>query len=115
MPRSSSPDPAPISPALLRDRRIGTRDRGTVLVVGGARTVPGAPALSGTAALRAGAGTLQLAVSERHAVALGVSVPESSVFGLPETPSGAIAGDAVDRLGSPRTPGWCWTRSRSAR
>jgi hydroxyethylthiazole kinase-like uncharacterized protein yjeF len=98
MPRSSSPDPEPISPALLRGRRIGVDDRGTVLVVGGARTVPGAPALSGTAALRAGAGTLQLAVSERHASTLGVSVPESSVFGLPETASGAIGGDAVDRL-----------------
>jgi ADP-dependent NAD(P)H-hydrate dehydratase len=98
MPRSSSPDPEPISPALLRGSRIGVDDRGTVLVVGGARTVPGAPALSGTAALRAGAGTLQLAVSERHASTLGVSVPESSVFGLPETASGAIGGDAVDRL-----------------
>jgi ADP-dependent NAD(P)H-hydrate dehydratase len=98
MPRSSSPDPEPISPALLRGKRIGIDDRGTVLVVGGARTVPGAPALSGTAALRAGAGTLQLAVSERHASTLGVSVPESSVFGLPETASGAIGGDAVDRL-----------------
>ncbi|MGW5744798.1 NAD(P)H-hydrate dehydratase [Amycolatopsis sp. NPDC003861] len=93
MPRSSSPDPAPISPALLRDWRIGAEDRGTVLVLGGARTVPGAPALSGTAALRAGAGTLQLAVAERHASAIGVSVPESSVFGLPETPTGAIAAD----------------------
>lgn len=40
MPRSSSPDPAPISPALLRDWRIGAEDRGTVLVLGGARTVP---------------------------------------------------------------------------
>ncbi|WIV53747.1 NAD(P)H-hydrate dehydratase [Amycolatopsis nalaikhensis] len=88
----------PISPALLRAGLIGTEDRGTVLVVGGARTVPGAPALSGTAALRAGAGTLQLAVAERHASALGVSVPESSVFGLPETASGAIAAEAVDRL-----------------
>ncbi|MET8849180.1 NAD(P)H-hydrate dehydratase [Amycolatopsis sp. NPDC004625] len=96
MPRSSSPEP--ISPALLRDWRIGTGDRATVLVVGGARTVPGAPALSGTAALRAGAGTLQLAVAERHATATGVSVPESSVFGLPETASGAIAADAADRL-----------------
>lgn len=98
MPPSSSPDPVPISPALLRDRLIGTGDRGTVLVLGGARTVPGAPALSGTAALRAGAGTLQLAVSERHAVAIGVSVPESSVYGLPETESGAIGAGAVDRL-----------------
>jgi ADP-dependent NAD(P)H-hydrate dehydratase len=96
MPPNSSPDPAPISPALLRGRPVGAGHRGTVLVVGGARTVPGAPALSGTAALRAGAGTLQLAVSERHATAIGVSVPESSVIGLPETPSGAI--EAVDRL-----------------
>ncbi|MET9002677.1 NAD(P)H-hydrate dehydratase [Amycolatopsis sp. Hca4] len=98
MPQNSSADPAPVSPALLRDWRIGADDRGTVLVVGGARTVPGAPALSGTAALRAGAGTLQLAVAERHATAIGVSVPESSVLGLPETASGAIAADAVDRL-----------------
>lgn len=96
MPRSSSPEP--ISPALLRDWRIGSEDRGTVLVVGGARTVPGAPALSGTAALRAGAGTLQLAVAERHATATGVAVPECSVFGLPETASGAIAAAAADRL-----------------
>lgn len=96
MPHPSSPEP--ISPGFLRDRRIGIDDRGTVLVVGGARTVPGAPALSGLAALRAGAGTLQLAVSERHAVALGVSIPESSVVGLPETPSGAISPDAADRL-----------------
>jgi ADP-dependent NAD(P)H-hydrate dehydratase len=98
MPPNSSPDPVPISPALLRGRPIGSEERGTVLVVGGARTVPGAPGLSGTAALRAGAGTLQLAVSERHASTLGVAVPESSVFGLPETPSGAIAADAVERL-----------------
>ncbi|MBE1493063.1 hydroxyethylthiazole kinase-like uncharacterized protein yjeF [Amycolatopsis lexingtonensis] len=88
----------PISPALVRDRRIGTGDRGTVLVVGGARTVPGAPGLSGTAALRAGAGTLQLAVAERHASALGVAVPEASVIGLPETASGAIAADAAEQL-----------------
>ena len=98
MPHSSSPDPVPISPVLLRDWRIGAEDRGTVLVVGGARTVPGAPALSGAAALRAGAGTLQLAVAERHATAIGVSVPESSVFGLPETSTGAIADGAADRL-----------------
>ncbi|RSD11562.1 NAD(P)H-hydrate dehydratase [Amycolatopsis eburnea] len=98
MPRDSFPEPVPISPALVRDRRIGTGERGTVLVVGGARTVPGAPALSGTAALRAGAGTLQLAVAERHATALGVAVPEASVLGLPETTSGAIAADAADRL-----------------
>jgi hypothetical protein len=136
MPRSSSPDPEPISPALLRGKRIGIDDRGTVLVVGGARTVPGAPALSGTAALRAGAGTLQLAVSERHASTLGVSVPESSVFGLPETASGAIGGPARAPSSSvpaspafprpktccggwcppsPRTRGWCSTPSRSAR
>ncbi len=99
MPRNNSPEPGAISPGLLSRWPIGVEDRGTVLVIGGARTVPGAPALTGTAALRAGAGTLQLAVGERHAVALGVAVPESSVFGLPETSSGAIGPDAVDRLG----------------
>jgi hydroxyethylthiazole kinase-like uncharacterized protein yjeF len=83
---------------LLREWPIEPTNRGTVLVLGGARSVPGAVLLAGTAALRAGAGTLQLAAAERHAVALGVAVPECSVFGLPETPSGAISPDAADVL-----------------
>jgi hydroxyethylthiazole kinase-like uncharacterized protein yjeF len=98
MPRHHSREHTPISPALLREWPIEPAGRGTALIVGGARTLPGAVLLTGTAALRAGAGTLQLATSNRHAVALGVAVPEAAVFGLSETGSGAIARDAAEHL-----------------
>ncbi|WP_243707814.1 hypothetical protein [Micromonospora sp. KC606] len=55
-----------ITPALLRDWALpvptgGREQRGTVLVVGDSRSTPGAVLLAGVAALRAGAGVLQLA------------------------------------------------------
>jgi hydroxyethylthiazole kinase-like uncharacterized protein yjeF len=65
--------------------------RGTVLVVGGSRAVPGAVLLAGVAALRAGAGRLQLGVARAVAVALGVACPEARVIALPETRSGELA------------------------
>jgi hydroxyethylthiazole kinase-like uncharacterized protein yjeF len=57
-------------------------DRGTALVVGGASSTPGAVLLSGLAALRMGAGRLQIATVPETAVALGVAVPEAKVLGL---------------------------------
>jgi hydroxyethylthiazole kinase-like uncharacterized protein yjeF len=98
MPRHTSLEHTAITPGLLRGWPVGTDRRETVLVVGGARTVPGAVVLSGTAALRAGAGTLQLAASERHAPEIGVAVPESSVIGLPESESGAVSRKAATVL-----------------
>ncbi|WP_199443884.1 NAD(P)H-hydrate dehydratase [Umezawaea beigongshangensis] len=92
------PDPTPVTPALLREWRYESAPSGTVLVVGGARQVPGAVLLSGIGALRAGANTLQLAVVERHASALGLAVPEAMVLGLPETESGAVSAEALDVL-----------------
>jgi len=71
----------------------GDKDaRGQVLVIGGSRSLPGAILLAGVAALRAGAGKLQLATSRGVAPALGVAVPEALVLGLPETRTGDIAG-----------------------
>lgn len=92
-----------ITPGLLRDwpLRTGTtdkKDRGTVLVVGGSRSTPGAVLLAGVAALRAGAGRLQLAVTDSTAAALSIAVPEAAVIGLPETSSGSVAGDVPKRL-----------------
>src|SRR3981081_4285808 len=84
------PEHIPLTPALLREWPIEPANRGTALVIGGAPPVPGAVLLARPGALRAVAGTLQLAAAERHAVALGVAVPECSVFGLPETASGTI-------------------------
>jgi len=92
-----------ITPRLLRDWPVpvpeGGKDaRGTVLVVGGSRYTPGAVLLAGVAALRAGAGVLQLAVAESTAAALSIQVPEALVVGLPETGSGSVAGEPPDRL-----------------
>ncbi len=72
--------------------------RGTVLVAGGSRYTPGAVLLAGVAALRAGAGRLQLAVAETTAPALSIAVPEAKVVGLPETDGGSVAGDVPDTL-----------------
>jgi len=76
-----------ITPRLLRewplpDPEGDKESRGTVLVVGGSRFNPGAVLLAGVAALRAGAGRLQLAVAQESAVALSIAVPEAKVVGL---------------------------------
>jgi ADP-dependent NAD(P)H-hydrate dehydratase len=92
-----------VTPQLLRgwplpDATGGKEARGTVLVVGGSRYTPGAVLLAGVAALRAGAGRLQLAVTATTAPALSIAVPEAKVVGLPETDSGSVAGDVPDHL-----------------
>jgi hydroxyethylthiazole kinase-like uncharacterized protein yjeF len=51
--------------------------------------------LAGVAALRAGAGKLQLATVREAAIQLGLSVPESLVVALPATKRGAISGAAA--------------------
>jgi hydroxyethylthiazole kinase-like uncharacterized protein yjeF len=93
----SRSDTRVITPALLRDWALpvptgGKENRGTVLVVGGSRFTPGAVLLAGVAALRAGAGVLQLAAAESTAAALSIQVPEALVVGLPETRDGAVRG-----------------------
>ncbi|HVF51332.1 MAG TPA: NAD(P)H-hydrate dehydratase [Pyrinomonadaceae bacterium] len=65
-------------------------ERGRVLVVGGAREMPGAVILAATAALRAGAGKLQIATARSIAPLVAMSIPEARVFALPETRAGAI-------------------------
>jgi hydroxyethylthiazole kinase-like uncharacterized protein yjeF len=72
--------------------------RGRVLLVGGARFVPGALALTGEAVLRAGAGKLQMATVEAVASALGVLVPEAAMVGLPMRQDGEIAQEGVTVL-----------------
>jgi ADP-dependent NAD(P)H-hydrate dehydratase len=74
------------------------KERGTVLVVAGARQTPGAAILAATAALRAGAGTLQIATVRGMAAAVAGAVPEALVLALPETPAGAISPRGVPRL-----------------
>ena len=99
----SRSEPLVITPQVLRDWPLpvpeGGKDaRGTVLVVGGSRYTPGAVLLAGVAALRAGAGVLQLAVAESTAAALSIQVPEALVIGVPETDGGSVAGEPPPRL-----------------
>ena len=72
--------------------------RGRVLVIGGEITLPGAVVLAGIAALRAGAGKLQIATCRSIAPHVGIAVPECLAFGLDETPDGLISPDAVSSL-----------------
>ncbi|MDB5738055.1 MAG: hypothetical protein JWO65_1723, partial [Sphingomonas bacterium] len=73
-------------------------ERGRVLLVGGSRFVPGALRLTGEAALRMGAGKLQLATIAAAALHLGIAVPEAAVIELPTNPDGEIAADAGQQL-----------------
>jgi ADP-dependent NAD(P)H-hydrate dehydratase len=69
----------------------GSKDeRGSVLVIAGSAEVPGAALLAATAALRAGAGKLQVATVNSAALPLAVAVPEAMVIGLAETHDGGI-------------------------
>lgn len=95
--------PEVLAPALLRGwplpARDGTKDdRGSVLVVGGARRTPGAAALAGVTALRIGAGRLTLAVAASVAAPLAVATPEAGVLALPEDDDGSPTGDRAPHL-----------------
>ena len=78
--------------------KLGKVDRGKVLVFGGSDEVPGAAILAGLAALRVGAGTLQIATTRRLAPLIAVTVPEARVIGLVSTRAGELAGTAAARL-----------------
>jgi hydroxyethylthiazole kinase-like uncharacterized protein yjeF len=92
-----------VTPSLLRDWPLPAPgedkySRGAVLVIGGARATPGAALLAGTAALRAGAGKLMLAVAESVAVHIAVALPECGVIGLPETTGGSVTAEGLGRI-----------------
>jgi ADP-dependent NAD(P)H-hydrate dehydratase len=105
-PRSSAgPEPLVVGPALLRRWPLPQPDhdgdkeaRGRVLVVGGAREMPGAVLLAAVAALRVGAGKLQIATPASIAPWVATSVPESRTLGVPETDTGAFDPSAAHFL-----------------
>jgi ADP-dependent NAD(P)H-hydrate dehydratase len=72
--------------------------RGSVFVVAGAPQMPGAAILCATAALRAGAGKLQIGTCASVAPHVGSAVLESLVVALDETESGAIALASADTI-----------------
>jgi ADP-dependent NAD(P)H-hydrate dehydratase len=86
------PDPsAPQAPGAE-----GKEGRGRVLVVGGGCRCPGSVELAGVAALRAGAGKLQMAAAQDAALHLALAVPEARVMGLRCDSRGEIAQSSAD-------------------
>ncbi|WP_342372814.1 NAD(P)H-hydrate dehydratase [Propioniciclava soli] len=84
-----------VTPAVLRDWPLphgadNKNSRGRALVVGGSVPNPGGALLAARAAMRAGAGKVQLVVPEPVAVALAVAMPESLVRGAPHSPQGDL-------------------------
>ncbi len=69
-----------------------------MLVVGGEVSLPGAVVLAGIAALRAGAGKLQIATCRSIAPLVGIAVPESLSLGLDETADGNISAGSASAL-----------------
>ena len=95
----------PVDEALLRRMPLPRHQegedkdqRGRVLVIGGSVEVPGGALLAGIAALRAGAGKLQIATCESVATHLALAVPEGRVFRMPETAAGGIAAESIEPL-----------------
>ena len=79
--------PQPITPLLLRDWPLpdlegGKAKRGQALVIAGAVEMPGGAVLTGMAALRAGAGVVQVATAESAVSSVATAVPEFYVIGF---------------------------------
>ncbi len=71
---------------------------GHVLVVAGSRMKPGAAAMAGLAALRAGAGLATVAASASALAAISAHTPEIMTEALPETASGEMARSAFGAI-----------------
>lgn len=102
---SADPAPAVITARLLRrfalpqpNEEGNKEERGRVLIVGGASEMPGAIILAATAAMRAGAGKLQIATCRSIAPHVATAVPEARVIALDETKTGALATTASAQL-----------------
>jgi hydroxyethylthiazole kinase-like uncharacterized protein yjeF len=92
-----------VTPQVLRDWRLpvprgGKESRGSILVIGGSAETLGAVQLAAEAALRAGAGKLQVATAQSVAPFAATALPEALVRRLPETGRGAIRADAADEV-----------------
>ncbi|MGA0606766.1 NAD(P)H-hydrate dehydratase [Phenylobacterium sp. VNQ135] len=92
-PQSLGAWPLPVIPT-----ETDKESRGRVLVAGGGTQVAGAVLLAAVAALRAGAGKLQVAAPASFATHLALALPEARVFGLRETADGELAAEAATAL-----------------
>lgn len=97
----SRPPAEVVTPLLLRgwplpELKADKESRGRVLIVGGSRANPGGPLLAAEAALRVGAGKVQVVTTESTATALAVALPEGMVRGAAEDSDGQLALEAAD-------------------
>ena len=95
--------PVVVTPALLRRRPLPSpggnkNEKGRLLVVGGSRDTPGAALLAAEAALRVGAGKVQVATTESTAAHVAVALPECMVIGLAEDGNGEMSASSGERL-----------------
>jgi len=100
----SSPSSLPLPPPndlprlAVRQRDSSKRDYGRVLVVGGATGMAGAPALAAMAALRSGAGLVDLAAPEGVATIAAGFDPCVMTHPLPARADGTFAHDALEPI-----------------
>jgi hydroxyethylthiazole kinase-like uncharacterized protein yjeF len=97
----NSPECTLVTPQVLRGWALpeptgGKNARGSILVIGGSSETLGAVLLAAEAALRAGAGKLQVATAESVAPFAATALPEALVRALPQSDSGAIRADGAD-------------------
>jgi hydroxyethylthiazole kinase-like uncharacterized protein yjeF len=97
--------PIVVTPAVLRDRPLpdhgessNKRARGRLLVVGGTAETPGGIYLAGMAALRAGAGTLQVGTAAPAASGLAMAIPEARVVAVRDADPTTFDEHAVEVL-----------------
>lgn len=90
-------DPIPLDSNWLREHPLpepsphaDKNARGRVFIVGGCKSVPGGLVLTAEAALRAGAGKVQVATTASTALALGIAMPEIAVHSAEEDGDGDI-------------------------
>ncbi|RAK50724.1 NAD(P)H-hydrate dehydratase [Phenylobacterium deserti] len=99
--------PVEVTPDLLQGWPLPTipddgdkEDRGRVLVLAAGAEVAGATLLTAVAALRAGAGKLQVGAPRSLAQPLAFAIPEARILPAAETDKGELSPDAADELKS---------------
>jgi len=100
----SSPS-EPVTEAVLQEWGLpapgdSKKTRGEIVIVGGARSSPGAVILAGEAALRVGAGRVALAVPGSIDAHVGIALPEAGIYALPDDADAPLEGRLGEHLGS---------------
>ena len=96
--RPPSSPPVDLPRIAVRQRDSSKRDYGRVLVVGGAAGMAGAPALAAMAALRSGAGLVDLAAPDGVATIAASFDPCVMTHPLPARDGGTFAHDALEPI-----------------